>query len=245
MLQASPGSGALYSGLLQLLFSGDHYLRLLKAIHVTLAPKLYLEIGVSTGASLACVLPSTEAAGVDPDPRLAFTVGPNITVFAETSDAFFAAYEARPQFTGRRADFAFIDGLHHFDQALRDFINVEKRMVNDGLIALHDCIPADELGAGRERKTDLWTGDVWKTLAILMDHRRDLDFTVVGAPPSGLVLVRNLAPASRTLEENFAALVQEYAGLRFADWERKYAPRIRMVPSRADEVARLLGRKTS
>jgi Methyltransferase domain len=40
---------------------------------------------------------------------------------------------------------AFIDGLHHFEQVLRDFINVEKRATSEGLIVIHDCIPFDEV----------------------------------------------------------------------------------------------------
>lgn len=240
MLERTPGCNALYEGLTRLIFPGDDYIKVLGALHETLQPKFYVEIGTAKGDSLACVMRSTDAVGVDPNPRVKRRLTSNIAVFPETSDAFFAAYETRRQFVGRPIDFAFIDGLHQFEQALRDFINVEKRAAPDGLIALHDCIPFDEMDSGREFKDGRWVGDVWKSLAVLLDHRPDLDITIVGAPPSGLVMVRRLDPGSRILERRFASIVDAYAPLRFADWERKYATRIRLTPSRAADIARSL-----
>ncbi len=159
--------------------------------------------GSRKGVSISVAGPSTDAVGVDPMPQIARRLPPNISIFAETSDAFFAAYETRAQFAKRKIDMAFIDGLHLFEQALRDFINVEKRAAADGLIALHDCIPFDDVAAGRDFHAPYWVGDVWKCLAILMDHRPDLHIEIVGAPPSGLVLVRRLDPDSRLLDNKF------------------------------------------
>ena len=242
MLIRSPGSDVLYRGLCRLLFPGDHYIQILKELHEQLEPKFYVEIGVAKGASLSCVKASTDAVGVDPNPRIARKIGRNITIFSETSNAFFAAYERRPQLAGRRIDFAFIDGLHHFEQALQDFINVEMRASNNGLIALHDCIPFDEINSARDSSAAYWVGDVWKTLAVLMDHRPELDVTIIGAPPSGLVLVRGLEPTSRTLEQKLGSIVDSYFALSFADWEREYMPRIRIIPSHANDVVKVLTR---
>jgi hypothetical protein len=240
LLERNPGSDVLYRGLCRLIFPGDHYLQILKELHRRLKPKFYMEIGVAKGASLSCVMASTDAVGVDPNPRIARKIGRNITVFPETSDAFFAAYERRPQFAGRKINFAFIDGLHHFEQALRDFINVEMRAADSGLIALHDCVPFDATNSARNSGAAYWVGDVWKTLAALMDHRPELDVTVIGAPPSGLVLVRGLAPTSRVLEQQFGSIVNRYFTLGFADWERDYRPRIRIIPSHANDVEKVL-----
>jgi len=238
MLAKNPGWSVLYRGLCRLTFPGDDHVRLLKALHENVQPKFYVEIGVSEGVSISVAGSSTDAVGVDPMPQIAGRLPPNISIFAETSDAFFAAYEARPQFAKRKIDMAFIDGLHLFEQALRDFINVEKRAAADGLIALHDCIPFDDVAAGRDYHAPYWVGDVWKCLAILMDHRPDLNIAIVGAPPSGLVLIRKLDPGSRLLDNNFDALVRDYGPLRFADWETKYAKRINLIPSHAEAVGR-------
>jgi hypothetical protein len=184
----------------------------------------------------------TDAVGVDPNPRITRKIGRNITIFQETSDAFFAAYERRRELAGRKIDFAFIDGLHHFEQALRDFMNVEMRAARNGLIAIHDCIPFDEMNSAREKRATYWVGDVWKTLAILMNHRPELDVAIIGAPPSGLVLVRDLAPTSRTLEQKLESIIASYSALSFADWDREYSPRIRIISSHASDVAKVLAR---
>jgi hypothetical protein len=188
--------------------------------------------------SISVARPSTDAVGIDPMPQIAHRLPSNISIFMETSDAFFNAYDQRPQFARRKIDMAFIDGLHLYEQALRDFINVEKRAAASGLIALHDCIPFDDVASGRDDHAPYWVGDVWKCLAILMDHRPDLQIEIVGAPPSGLVLVSKINPASRILEDKFDSLVRDYAPLRFADWETNYAKRIKIVPSDAEAIGR-------
>ena len=44
---------------------------------------------------------------------------------------------------GKTLDLAFIDGMHHFEFALRDFINVEKYCSADSIILIHDVYPID------------------------------------------------------------------------------------------------------
>lgn len=231
LLRKTPGWSAAYRGLCRLMFPGNGHIQTLAAIHKVIRPKFYVEIGVAQGNTLTRALPSTEAVGVDPKPQFVPDKNSNISVYRETSDAFFSAYEQRPQFANRKIDMAFIDGLHHFEQALRDFINVEKRSAADGLIVLHDCIPFDDVNSGRDDNVEYWVGDVWKCLAVLLDRRPDLNIRIIGAPPSGLVLVRHLNSASRTLEEDFDSLVKDYMPLRCADWDIKYAKRIQIIPS--------------
>jgi hypothetical protein len=58
-----------------------------------------------------------------------------------------------------------------------------------------------------------WAGDVWRTLWVLKRHRPDLSFTVLDAPPTGLVLITNLDPSSTLLRDNYAALTREMFSL--------------------------------
>lgn len=231
LLRRNPGWSAAYRGLCRLMFPGNSHIQTLETVHKAIRPRFYVEIGVAQGDTLSRALPSTEAVGVDPRPQFVPDKNSKISVYRETSDAFFSAYEQRTQFANRKIDMAFIDGLHHFEQALRDFINVEKRSAADGLIVLHDCIPFDDVNSGRDDNVEYWVGDVWKCLAVLLDRRPDLDIRIIGAPPSGLVLVRHLNSASRALEENFDSLVKNYMPLRCADWDLKYAKRIQIIPS--------------
>jgi hypothetical protein len=74
---------------------------------------------------------------------------------------------------------AFIDGLHTFEQSLRDFENCLNYLSPTGVILLHDCNPlSPEEGAPTRspeemyalypnRKSNDWTGDVWKTILYL------------------------------------------------------------------------------
>lgn len=231
LLKKNPGWSTAYRGLCRLMFPGICHVQALEALHKAIRPRFYVEIGVAQGDTLSRALPSTEAVGVDPKPQFAPHTNSNISVYAETSDLFFSEYDQRSQFANRKIDMAFIDGLHLFEQALRDFINVEKHAAADGLIVLHDCIPFDDVNSGRDDNVEYWVGDVWKCLAVLLDRRPDLNIKIIGAPPSGLVLVRHLNPESRTLEADFDLLVKDYMPLRFADWDRKYAKRIPIISS--------------
>ena len=239
LLVAFPEHEEFYDELTRIEFPGEDYFGILREIHVARRPKFYLEIGVFEGASLSLVQAGTVGAGVDPAPQIRHKIPPNVRVFVETSDEFFSEYEARVD--GRTIDMAFIDGLHHFEQTLRDFMNVEKRASSDGLILIHDCIPVDETSSSRERRTLFWSGDVWKCLAILMDYRADLDIKVIGTAPTGLVIVRGLDVNSRVLADQYDNLVEHYMNLSFADWRRSYAPRVHAITSESTDVARTLG----
>src|SRR5437868_843799 len=107
-------------------------------------------------------------------------------------------------------DPAFIDGLHLFEQALRDFIHIERHAAQRSVLLFHDCLPLNRLTASRTRATGFWTGDVWKIVPILKTRRPDLDVFVIPAYPTGLAVVTWLDPSSRALEENFDSIVSSF-----------------------------------
>jgi len=97
----------------------------LRALHRKLAPRTYLEIGVSDGRSLT--LSRARSIGVDPAFKVTAPVCCDLELVRATSDEFFA--ERPTLFDGAVVDLAFIDGLHVAEFAFRDFINVERRSV--------------------------------------------------------------------------------------------------------------------
>src|SRR5579862_4132901 len=103
-----------YLLLAQLELPGELYYQVLTRVHEHLRPATYLEVGVSRGESLSLVGPETLALGIDPQPRVAFELGPNQKVFAQTSDDFFAREDVTQLLGGRPLDMAFIDGMHLF-----------------------------------------------------------------------------------------------------------------------------------
>ncbi len=209
-----PGAQA---ALASLRMPGPSYRDVLRRLHELVRPRSYLEIGVETGATLALAQNAERVIGIDPDasalrPEL---VPRNARLFHQTSDAFFAGQTRAQVLGGHRLDFGFVDGMHLFEYALRDFLHLEAWSAPDGVIVLHDCLPILPLTAERERQTKFWLGDVWKVVRILGDYRPELSVKVIATAPSGLCVVRRLDPSSRVLSERFEEIVERYQGLAF------------------------------
>jgi hypothetical protein len=197
-------------------FGDELYTKVLKRIHEYLQPRSYIEIGVLTGDTLALCNPATLAFGVDPAPKLTNALGRNQRVYRQTSDDFFASQDVKAEFGGLPVDLAFIDGMHHFEFALRDFMNLEKLCTPQSTILVHDCYPLDAESANRERTTDFWSGDIWRMIVLLKKARPDLAINVIGTRPTGLGVIRNLDPASRVIDDNLDALCAEYRALDYS-----------------------------
>lgn len=201
------------------------YYDLLAEIHTRHTPNVYLEIGVATGKSMALVKQSTTAVGIDPSTAaremLAYLSPENNPQFYRmTSDDFFANQDVEKAMGKRYFDVAFIDGLHHFDQVLRDFINLEKFAGPNSLILIHDCLPIDRRVATKERATLFWTGDVWRIIPCLQTVRPDLEIVTLPLPPSGLALVRRMNPASTVLSRHYSDIVEEFEKMGLPEsWE--------------------------
>jgi hypothetical protein len=172
----------------EILLSGPHYTQVLRRAHEAVQPAVYIEIGIDEGNTLRLAHPGTHVIGIDPCPKLTVPAGANTKIFQMTSDEYFANNSPPP------AQMAFIDGMHQFEYALRDFRNLERAMHPTGTIFVHDAVPLDERTATRERKTAFWSGDVWRFLLILRDHRPDLRVEVLNCPPTGLARITNLNP---------------------------------------------------
>ena len=223
-----------------LYLQGRPYDDVLADIHAHLKPRTYVEIGIATGKSLKLVRPETLALGVDPDPALQFELSPNTRVFRETSDDFFARHDVRSELGSLPVDLAFIDGLHYFDQALRDFINLERLCDRASTILVHDCFPLDRASAQRERKSGFWSGDVWRLVVLLKEHRPDLRLHTIAAPPTGLVVIRGLDPSSRRLSETLETLVDEYMQLDYGYLANDRAAKLNVVANDWDGIRSLL-----
>jgi len=105
---------------------------------------------------------------------------------------------------------AFIDGLHEYKQALRDFINIERYSHPRTVVLVHDCLPVARAVAAPVRATVFWCGDVWKTVRCLVKYRPDLTVRVVPARPSGLAVVTHLDPNSTVLRDRTEEIAAEY-----------------------------------
>jgi SAM-dependent methyltransferase len=181
------------------------YIHVLADLHQILAPRSYLEIGIRFGRSLA--LARGVAIGVDPAPEIRVELPGTTRVFTQTSDDFFADH-AGTVFT-EPVDLAFIDGLHLFEAALRDFMNIERVVAPNAIVAVDDVLPNHPVQAERLRRTRVWTGDVWRLVPVLQRWRPDLTLALLDTSPSGLLLITGLDPANRVLWENYNPIVRE------------------------------------
>jgi len=182
------------------------YLDLLEVVHRELAPRLYLEIGVRNGNSLR--LTGCASVGIDPEPGLSHALPKDVTIYRRTSDDFFELDAEKA--LRSKIDFAFIDGMHHFEYALRDFINVEHYSASTSLVVVDDIFPNHPVQARRVRESKVWTGDVWKLLPCLRIFRRDLIQIPVNTSPTGSLLIAGLDSSSRELIEKYNLILRQF-----------------------------------
>jgi len=135
-------------------------------------------------------------------------------VYKMDSDSFFAQ-ENVEQLLGDKIELAFIDGLHHYDQVLKDFINVEKHSDEDTIVLLHDIYPVVPETATREWNTFYWAGDTWKFMHIIDKYRPDLNIITIPTFPTGLGFVNNLDATNTILEDNFDTILAEFDELEY------------------------------
>jgi hypothetical protein len=174
---------------------------------------VYLEIGVSRGRAFRQIT-ADEKIAVDPvfrlsprSRRLADEKARATHYFETTSDAFF---ENEAEFLAQRpVDVALIDGLHTYQQVVRDVENTLPYLKDDGVIVLHDCNPATAtIGLPAASYEDFrakipwwsglmgWTGDVWKGIVQLRSARDDLQVAVLKCD-FGVGLVRKGSPEAQ------------------------------------------------
>lgn len=191
-----------------------HTVRRLRAVRDLLGARRYLEIGVSKGATFHAV---DFARQVAVDPRFRFDpdahAAPNRVYHQVTSDTFFARL-AGPE---ERFDLIFVDGLHTFEQTLRDLISALAVLAPGGALLIDDVLPNDVYSALRDQRQAVqaraaaggagksWHGDVYKVVFALHDLFPMLDYRTFSdrGNPQTLVIRRprpDFAPRFDDLE---------------------------------------------
>jgi hypothetical protein len=123
----------------------------------------YLELGVDKGENFIGVK-LVDKVGVD--------ISRNATYRMSTDDFF--------RICDRKFDLVFIDADHEAEQAYRDFENSLWHLNDNGCIVFHDCLPQVEIHQSRRRRSNQWTGNVWKAF-IRVRQRADVNAFVVDA----------------------------------------------------------------
>ena len=160
----------------------------------------YLEIGVESGATFHTIETQSKVAV---DPHFLFDVDamrrsyPNTTYFQMTSDAYFATENQ-----GATFDVIFVDGLHTFDQTLRDLLNAIECLTPDGVIVVDDILPSsysasipsiNEFVAYRAATNEpdpYWMGDVFRLVYFVESHLQSFSYACVQEGHGQMVLWR-------------------------------------------------------
>ena len=198
------------------LLAGVDYIQALTAIHQHVKPLRYVEIGVCKGVSFFLAHSDTIAIGIDPEPQVDLSLLPEKHhVISKASDDYFASGRIQKDLGGDPFDMAFLDGMHLFEYALRDFIHLEKYSHSDSLVFIHDLYPLNKNTAKRERFADFWSGDVWKLALCLKEYRPDLTYSLLPCPPTGLGVVTGLNAESTVLQDNYDAILEKFMDMPY------------------------------
>lgn len=159
----------------------------LTALHRKVAPRTYVEIGVSDGLSLT--LSHVPSVGIDPEFSVITEIQSDIHLARTTSDEFFARKDPLAHLPAPFVDLGFIDGMHLAEYALRDYLALERFTLPTSVLVFDDMLPRSVGEAARRRHTKMWTGDVYKAAQALRILCPDVIVLEVDTAPTGLVVV--------------------------------------------------------
>ena len=156
--------------------------------------KDYLEIGCDKNQSFSKIIVNNKV-GVDP------ISGGTIR---STSDDFFKNHN-------NNYDVIFIDGLHYYEQVIKDIKNSLKILNNDGFILVHDCLPRTLAHQAVPRYRGSWNGDVWKSIVEL---RNDINLDIITCEIDfGVAIIRK-----RKNQNPLNLSQKDFKSLKFQDY---------------------------
>ena len=156
--------------------------------------KDYLEIGCDKNQSFSKIIVNNKV-GVDP------ISGGTIR---STSDDFFKNLN-------NNYDVIFIDGLHYYEQVIKDIKNSLKILNNDGFILVHDCLPRTLAHQAVPRYRGSWNGDVWKSIVEL---RNDINLDIITCEIDfGVAIIRK-----RKNQNPLNLSQKDFKSLKFQDY---------------------------
>lgn len=191
------------------------YKTFLLKLHEIVSPRRYVEIGIRHGYSLSL---SQDAEKIAMDPQyseedMEFRVK-NAQFFKLISDEFFENHKIENSF-----DLAYIDGLHLFEYALRDYINLEKYATPGSIIIVDDVIPRNREEALRQATGGPWVGDVWKVVKCFQKYRRDLldGMYLTGSELTGCLIITQPDPKNSILTDKYDVIMEEFLSDEYPD----------------------------
>ena len=116
-----------------------------------------------------------------------------------TSDQFFKNNKLK-------FDLIFLDGLHTYEQTIKDIKNSIEAINSNGLILIHDCLPKKIWNQIVPRLYGHWNGDVWKAIVETRTFDSVDTFTCIADHGLGVILKRKNTNFLKLEKENFKNL---------------------------------------
>ncbi len=128
----------------------------------------YLEIGVQNPHNNFNKIKCAKKVGVDPESNFEGSEYDGVFFQLTSNEYFRKTLNSKFNHDVRQFDLIFIDGLHHWEQALIDFLySLQALRGYNGTIVMHDALPKTEIMQRVPRESSEWTGDVWKAIACI------------------------------------------------------------------------------
>ena len=165
--------------------------------------RTYLEIGVERGINF---FQTKAPVKIAVDPRFKIPRRPENTdavyFYEVPSDDFFKS-DHKVELEKYGVDVALVDGLHTYEQSLRDMVNCAKYLNDGGIIIVHDCYPKNEAASLPDMQAAIkhytfngaWNGDVYKAILWLRCNRKDLEVYTLNID-HGLGIIKKGKPQS-------------------------------------------------
>ena len=158
----------------------------------------YLEIGCDKNENFSKIKIKNKI-GVDP------LQGGTIR---KTSDEFFNS-------NTEKFDIIFLDGLHTYEQTIKDINNSLKFIKSSGVIVIHDCLPKKIWNQIVPRVYGHWNGDVWKAIVHSRTYLNADTYTCIADHGLGLIFKRK----NKNLLE---IKIKEFKKLKFSDYYKNH-----------------------
>ena len=160
--------------------------------------KSYLEIGCDNDENFSKIIIDNKT-GIDP------LKGGTLRM---TSDKFFKK-------NNKNFDLIFLDGLHTYEQTIKDIDNSLRYLNINGVILIHDCLPTKIWNQIVPRIYGHWNGDVWKAIV----HSRTYDhadtYTCVADHGIGIIFKRKNS-------DRLTMKIKNFKDLKFEDYYKKH-----------------------
>ena len=125
-----------------------------------------------------------------------------------TSDEFFTKND-------QSFDIIFLDGLHTYEQTIKDINNGLKFLNTNGVIIIHDCLPKKIWNQIVPRLYGHWNGDVWKAIVHSRTYEHADTYTCIADHGLGVIFKRKNRNKLNINQTNFKKL-------KFADYYKNH-----------------------